>query len=202
MLKLKLKFQYFGHLMGKTDLLEKTLMLGKIEGRRRRGQQKMRRLYGITDSMAMSLSRLRELVMNQAAWCPADHAVAKSWTRLSNWTELKCKIEHWNRKKESEMQDEKGGIIRQQRRKSPLSLADLSHCHHKHSVFPQALNSLIFPINFLCFTFNMRTRIYHMHLYNLYMDIMKAFRGHLVSKGTKINFPKFIFLICHIFLLY
>ena len=97
---------------------------------------------------------------------------------------------------------EKGGIIRQQRRKSPLSLADLSHCHHKHSVFPQALNSLIFPINFLCFTFNMRTRIYHMHLYNLYLDIMKAFGGHLVSKGTKINFPKFIFLICHIFLLY
>ena len=100
------------------------------------------------------------------------------------------------------MQMGKGGIIRQQRRKSALSLAVLSHCYRKHSVFPQVLNSLIFPTNFLCFTFNMRTRIYHVHLYNLYVDIVKAFGGHLVSKGTKINFSKFIFLIYHVFLLY
>ena len=95
-LMVKLKLQYFGHLMQRTDSLENTLMLGKIEGRRRRGWQRMRWLDGINDEMDMSLSRFQKLVLNREDWCAVVHAVAKTWTQPSNWIELNFNGALWN----------------------------------------------------------------------------------------------------------
>ena len=113
-LMLKLKLQYFGHLMWRADSLEKTLMLGGIEGRRRRGRQRMRWLDGITDSMGMSLSKLWEFVMNREAWCAAIHGVAKSQSWLSNWTELNLMegLPWWLRQKRIYLQCGRPGLER------------------------------------------------------------------------------------------
>ena len=135
-LMLKLKLQYFGRLMGRADSFEKTLMLGKIEGRRRRGRQRMRWLDWITNSTDMGLGELWELVMDREGWCAAVHGVTKNWTHLSNWTELNPYLKKWA---------------------SPVSWSSAAHSFPflsfltKENQYPLVLEAVIFLILSTCF---------------------------------------------------
>ena len=151
---LKLKLQYFGHLMRRTDSLEKTLMLGKIEGRRRRGRQRMRWLDGIMDSVDMSLVKLWELVMDRVAWHAAVHGVAKSWTGLSDWTEPPQRTQrlgdHTLHVPDSSASSPPF-LLSLRPAERLLPTFDNFHFIFSHLVFSHVFPQLFLPINLLCY---------------------------------------------------